>query len=234
MNFICETVSIVESNIIWYRRFACTATAQRLAGPGTGKNICRSQFARNQSLQSSLSKPNITLIRMYWHIIFIVNRIVCFLSTVMPHYYADLDIGQSVVDHNFLPPGGNAKWTCLELLSQFSRNRWTMSMNVLLVLRCCRHQSLSLPLASLQRFVNCSWDKYVSHKNQINSLKCNLVCNTNIILGWSDMLPLHRKSNRFRDAKPTCQMLTQGTTGAWKYEFVIRIWNDGSMLSGAS
>ena len=36
------------------------------------------------------------------------------------------------------------------------------------------------------------------------------------------MLPLHRKSNRFRNAKPTCQMLTQGATGARKYEFVIR------------
>ena len=32
-----------------------------------------------------------------------------------PHYYADSDKRQSVVDPDFLPPGGNAKWSCLNL-----------------------------------------------------------------------------------------------------------------------
>ena len=30
--------------------------------------------------------------------------------------YSDLDIKRLVVDPNFLPPGGNAKWACLKLL----------------------------------------------------------------------------------------------------------------------
>ena len=37
--------------------------------PGMGKNLCRSRFTSNRNLQSSLSQPNITLIRMSWHII---------------------------------------------------------------------------------------------------------------------------------------------------------------------
>ena len=38
------------------------------------------------------------------------------LLTVAPRYYADSDIRRSVVDPDFLPPGGNAKWACLNLL----------------------------------------------------------------------------------------------------------------------
>ena len=33
-----------------------------------------------------------------------------------PRYYADSDITRSVVDPDFLPPGENAKWACLNLL----------------------------------------------------------------------------------------------------------------------
>ena len=36
--------------------------------------------------------------------------------TVTPRYYADSDITRSVVDPDFLPPGENAKWACLNLL----------------------------------------------------------------------------------------------------------------------
>ena len=43
------------------------------------------------------------------------------LYTVAPRYnarryYADSDITRSVVDPDFLPPGENAKWACLNLL----------------------------------------------------------------------------------------------------------------------
>ena len=33
-----------------------------------------------------------------------------------PRYYADSDITRSVVDPEFLPPGENVKWACLNLL----------------------------------------------------------------------------------------------------------------------
>ena len=33
-----------------------------------------------------------------------------------PRYYADSDITRSVMDPNFLPPGENAKWACLNPL----------------------------------------------------------------------------------------------------------------------
>ena len=34
----------------------------------------------------------------------------------VPRYYTDSDITRSVVDPDFLPPGENAKWACLNLL----------------------------------------------------------------------------------------------------------------------
>ena len=34
----------------------------------------------------------------------------------VPRYYADSDITRSVVDSDFLPPGENANWACLNLL----------------------------------------------------------------------------------------------------------------------
>ena len=57
-----------------------------------------------------------------------------------------------------------------------------MNADVLFVLRC--HQSLMLASLSLRRFeIAIEIHKYVLHKNQINSLKCNLVCSTNMTLG---------------------------------------------------
>ena len=49
------------------------------------------------------------------------NNIPVWTFTVTPsyyahRYYADSDITQSVVDPEFLPPGENPKWACLNLL----------------------------------------------------------------------------------------------------------------------
>ena len=43
----------------------------------------------------------------------IVRGLICLISTIVPHYTADSDIRQLVVDPDFLLPGGTAKWACL-------------------------------------------------------------------------------------------------------------------------
>ena len=52
--------------------------------------------------------------------------------TVVPRYYAPRYYTDSVVDPDFLPPGENAKWACLNLLRMaltILNIRRTMSMN---------------------------------------------------------------------------------------------------------
>ena len=47
--------------------------------------------------------------------IYIYNMYI-YIYTVAPRYYANSDMTQSVVDPDFLLPGENAKWACLNLL----------------------------------------------------------------------------------------------------------------------
>ena len=73
--------------------------------------------------------------------------------------YADSDITRSVVDPDFLPPGENAKWACLNLLRialTILNIRRTMSMNEYQRVVCFALSPTSIAVAGFVSMV-CKW-----------------------------------------------------------------------------
>ena len=101
------------------------------------------------------------------------------------------EFGYKTRGPRFSAAGGNTKWACLNLLrialTILKKQVNDVNDNERLStsgLFGAAADNRSLMLASLRRFeIAIEIHKYASYKNQINILKCNLVCSTNMTLG---------------------------------------------------